>query len=127
MRPESRRSSSVLTMPWPKSSIHRRLTNARDVIGLSRDVIHWARSRRLKRSFGSAFALSGGSDAGVTGMTISPESSSQLPRGNTRIRARRRRHGDERLRHRLHDRVLRLLEFAEPLLQVLIGAILART
>src|SRR5262249_31612941 len=87
------KSSSVLTRPWPKNSFHSPLTNTRAVSGLSAPGIHLARSSRVARRLPppSPPPLEGGddrggdSDAGTVGATISPESSSQLPRGSTRI------------------------------------------
>ena len=75
------KSSSGIARPRPWNIAHKRFTITRAVSGLSRLTIHSARLLRVARPF---VALANCRYAGTEGCTISPESSNQFPRGNTR-------------------------------------------
>ena len=94
------KSSGVATIPWPNAEPQSRLTNTRAVSGLSRETTQRARSSRVARRSPRARRPSPSRNAGTDGVTTSPESSSQLPRGKIRIGPRRARPGDEGRRHR---------------------------
>ena len=76
------RSLSDFDRPVPKSIFQSRLTNTRAVSGLSALVSHSAKSRRVRRRFSAALVSR---KCGGRGSTISPDSSIQLPRANTRV------------------------------------------
>ena len=84
-------------MPWPKASFQSRLTNTRAVSGLSGETSQ--REVEPRRRAGPSTASERSAKAGAAGVTTSPDSSSQLPRGKTRIAAADR-HGDQGRRDR---------------------------
>ena len=75
------KSSNGIARPRPWNVAHKRLTITRAVSGLSRAIIQFAKFIREARP---SEALPNLRYSGTAGCTISPVSSSQLPRGNTR-------------------------------------------
>ena len=76
------KSSRVATSPCPKASFQSRFTNTRATSGFSGDVSQRARSSRVARR---SLTPSAGREAGTSGVTTGPVSSSQLPRGKIRM------------------------------------------
>ena len=75
------KSSNGMARPRPWNIAHKRFTITRAVSGLSRAIIQFAKFIREARP---SEALPNLRYSGTAGCTISPVSSSQLPRGNTR-------------------------------------------
>ena len=80
--PYEPKSSSVATSPWPKTNFHSRLTMS----GRRQRVIASNEPpRQIQRKAKRSLILSEGSEPGTSGFATGPVSSSQLPRGRTRI------------------------------------------